>query len=225
MLRSRPGGSDLAVTPKELAEREGKPIAIAWIDAATRALRDYDTWLAGGVEPATRALVASALATAFSLSPNADPRELREYVADILETFARSREILVRSDRWFVGVTEQAARNVFGGAADIPPAYAIYDEAIYFTPRFAPWDPATRRGFGPLCRAAMVLHESVHVVDPRSGESEVHVSEWDEPRFSAQTPDQSVHNPSSYACFAAQVHTGAIEWPRAARFGAGRPAD
>lgn len=213
------------MTPKELAEREGKPIAIAWIDAATHALRDYEAWLAGGVEPATRALVASALATSFSLPASADPRELREYVAQILDTFARSREILVWSDRWFVGVTEQAAANLFGGASKIPPAYAIYDEAIYFTPRFAPHDPVTGRGFGPLCRAAMVLHESVHVIDPRSGEPDVHVSEWDEPRFSAQTPDESVHNPSSYASFAAQVHTGAMEWPRAVRFGAGRPAD
>jgi hypothetical protein len=213
------------VTPKELAEREGKPIAIAWIDAATSALRDYEAWLAGGVEPATRALVASALATNFALRASAEPREIREHVASILDMFARSREILVRSDRWFVGVTEQAARHVFGAGSDIPPAYAIFEEAIYFTSRFAPHDPATGRGFGPLCRAAMVLHESVHVVDPRSGEPDVHVSEWDEPRFSAQTPDESLHNPSAYASFAAQVHTGAVEWPRAARFGAGRPAE
>ncbi len=81
------------------------------------------------------------------------------------------------------------------------------------------------RGFGPRCLTAMVIHECVHVFDARSGEPEIHVSEWDEPRFSAIAPALQVHNPSAYASFAAQVHHGELEWPREARFGAGRPRE
>jgi hypothetical protein len=195
------------MTPKELAEREGKPIALGWIESALREL-------SAGSE-----LARAALAVNFSL---------RERDADVVgaisATFERVRGVIVRSDRYFVAVSEAAARRFFptGG---LPPAYALFDEAIYFTPEFAPFDPATGRGFGPLCRAAMVLHESVHVIDPESGTAEVHISEWDEPGFSAQSVDESLHNPSAYASFAAQVHAAALAWPREARFGAGRKRD
>ena len=37
------------MTPKELAETEGKPIALAWIDAATAALREHLESLAAGI--------------------------------------------------------------------------------------------------------------------------------------------------------------------------------
>jgi hypothetical protein len=214
------------VTPKELAEHEGKPIALAWIERSLVVLREYERWLAGGAAPDTFDLVRAALEINFSL-PATLGRKQGALVGLILETFARSRAVLVRSDRYFVGVTERAAKELFPPEhhADIPPAYAIFEEAIYFTPRFEPFDPSTGRGFGPMCRAAMVLHESVHVVDVESGEPQIHISEWDEPGFSAQTAEDSVHNPSAYASFAAQVHAGAREWPRAARYGAGRRAD
>jgi hypothetical protein len=71
----------------------------------------------------------------------------------------------------------------------------------------------------------MVIHECVHVFDERSGEAEIHISEWDEPRFSANPPELQMHNPSAYASFAAQVHHARHAWPVEARFGAGRPAD
>jgi hypothetical protein len=202
------------VTPKELAEREGKPIAIRWIDAAIAELGRRES-----------RLLQCALATSFSVPDTvvADG----DVVEAIVDTFVRCRDVLVRSDRYFVGVTEGSARTIFppSAHADIPPAYAIFEEAIYFTPRFEPFDSASMRGFGPLCRAAMVLHESVHVIDPLSGAPNVHISEWDEPGFSAQTIEESLHNPSAYASFAAHVHEGALDWPRSARYGAGRRAD
>jgi hypothetical protein len=183
------------------------PTALAWLDAAVEALGRPDD-----------ALTATALAINFSAHA-----DLREVAAEIRETYEKARGILLRSDRYFVGVTEEAARRLFPG--DLPPAYAIFDEAIYFTPRFEPYEPATGRGFGLLCRAAMVLHESIHVIDRESGTPEVHISEWDEPGFSAQTFEESLHNPSAYASFAAQIHERAMAWPREARFGAGRRAD
>jgi hypothetical protein len=199
------------VTPRELAEREGKPVAVAWIDAALSAICSAPD----GV------LVRRALAVNFSLAEGDDARAA---LPEISDTYEKARAVLVRSDRYFVGVSEAAARRFFpkGG---LPPAYAVYDEAIYFTPTFEPYDPATGRGFGPMCRAAMVLHESIHVIDPDSGTPDVHISEWDEPGFSKQTTGESLRNPSAYASFAAQVSVGALEWPREARFGAGRKGD
>ena len=49
--------------------------------------------------------------------------------------------------------------------------------------------------------------------------------EWDEPGFSMQSVEESLHNPSSYASLSAQVYVGRAEWPKSARYGAGRPAD
>lgn len=195
------------MTPRDLAEREGKPIALGWIEAALSALE------------AETELARVALAVNFSLQ-KPDP----EIVREIARTFEKAQGVIARSDRTFVSVSEAAARRFFPNGG-LPPAYAVFDEAIYFTPEFAPFDPATRRGFGPMCRAAMVLHESVHVIDRDSGAPDVHISEWDEPGFSAQSAVESLHNPSSYASFAAQVHSGALAWPREARFGAGRPAE
>jgi hypothetical protein len=195
------------VTPRDLAARQGAPIALGWLDAATDALGRPD-------DP----LTAAALAINFSVQEN-----FREVAAEIRATYEKARGILLQSDRYFVGVREEVARRLFPGG--IPPAYAIFDEAIYFTPRFEPHDPTTGHGFGPMCRAAMVLHESIHVIDPESGTPDVHISEWDEPGFSAQTLEESLHNPSAYASFAAQIHERAMAWPREARFGAGRPGD
>lgn len=113
-------------------------------------------------------------------------------------------------------------RRFFGDAP--PPAY-VHEGLIWLTDEFRPHHRATGRGFGPKCLAAMLVHESVHVFDEHSGAPDLHISEWDEPRFSSIPPVMQRHNPSAYASFAAQAHARALEWPVGARFGAGRPAD
>jgi hypothetical protein len=219
------------VSPRELAEIEGKPIALSWIDAALVALREYLEWLAGGDEPNARVLVESALATNFSLrEPPAIAGSLAKvkrvaFVWIILGTFARAREVIAASARFFAGVSEEEARGFFPRPAGLPPAYAIYGVGVFFTPAFASYDATNGMGFGPLCRAAMLVHESIHVIDRMSGLPEIHISEWQEPAFSEQTARESLHNPSAYASFAAQVHDRALEWPVAVRYGAGRAAD
>jgi len=197
------------MTPRELAEHEGKPIALAWIASAEAAL------LVPG-----DALTLASLAANFAW-PRLAPDEQRRFVEGIAATYGLVRSVLERSAARFADVSERGARALFVGDGDIPPAYAIYGDRVYFTPRFARYDPAAKRGFGPKCRAAMVLHESVHLCDPRSGEASLHISEWDEPRFSGLAPEEAVHNPSAYASFAAQVHHRQLEWPVEARFGAG----
>jgi hypothetical protein len=168
-------------------------------------------------------LTIRALETSFAWRDVKRARERRELVRAIDATFGAVAVVLDESAHRFARAPLRIARRIFPRRvhADVPPAYAIFGDKIFFTCRFAPYDARTKRGFGPLCRAAMVLHEAVHIIDARSGEPEIHVSEWDEPRFSRLRPEQAVHNPSAYASFAAQVHARAIAWPPEARFGAG----
>lgn len=286
------------MTPKDLAEREGKPIALAWIDSALSALREEErSDPQNGESSVCRAALRINFAIEWPLTLSLldagrrlardflrDPRQVpnpsgdiaerdlvgrrpratesqpedpvqdwlrkhvpglshraeaeivsrfgadlrRSLLSEIQSTFERARGVIVASDRdpspYFFDVEEVTAREYFKEGA-LPPAYAVFGRGVYFTQEFAEYDPSTQQGFGPMCRAAMVLHESVHVIDHLSGAPSVHISEWDEPRFSAQTIEQSIHNPSAYASFAAQVHERALDWPRDARYGAGRRAE
>lgn len=206
------------MTPKELAQTEGVPIALRWVCAAIATLQAHLTSLARS-EPGDL-LAQRALEINFSLSGEQPLTSV--YVVLVIARFVQARGVLEQSSQHFYDIDEQAARELFG--EDIPPAYA-HGGRVYFTPRFDPYNPVTKRGFGPQCRAAMVLHESIHLIAPRSGEPEIHISEWDEPAFSQQSFEESLHNPSSYASFGAQVFQRALAWPPSARFGAGRPAD
>jgi hypothetical protein len=197
--------------PRELAEREGKPLALAWIVRALAALDDPESPLS-----------TAGFWTNFAWRRVPERAHARR-IAHIRATFEGVRSVIEDSERTFAGATLTEARKWFPSGG-LPPSYAIWGDRIYFTPAFEPWDEERKRGLGPLCRTAMVLHEAVHLVDPRSGEPAVHVSEWDEPRFSELSPDQTLHNPSSYASFAAQMHEERLEWPASARFGAGNRA-
>lgn len=199
------------MTPRELAIRVDTPTALAWLESAVAALDDPSGDL-------TRA----ALRAAFGWGRLPWYKRV-VYRARIRASFEAIRAVLADTERRFADVDDERAEEIFGSAEAVPPAYAIGGDRVYFTSRFAPHDLATGSGFGPKCRAAMVLHEAVHVFDTRSGEDAIHVSEWD-PRFDVMAPERLVHNPSAYASFAAQVHSGALEWPREARYGAGNPA-
>ena len=168
--------------PKRLAENEGKPIARRWIQSARAAL--------ARVIDGDRDVVAeAALSVSFRVGDAFSP-EGRSLVLHVGATLLAVDGVLEDSARRFASVSEREASRVFPSHVlpDIPPAYAVFGDRVYFTPRFAAFDPSTGRGFGPMCRAAMVLHEAVHVIDRDSGAPDVHVSEWDEPRFSQLTP-------------------------------------
>ena len=199
--------------PKSLAEEEAKPLALEWIASSIAGLERF-----AGARSCTpgHEIILAALAVNFAWERVPASKQAAR-ARRILGSYRRVREVLHGSARRFQGVSEAEARRLFPEPAAVPPAYAIYKERIYFTPGFA--------CFGPKCRAAMVLHEAVHIFDRRSGQPDIHISEWDEPRFSSLTPDQAIHNPSAYASFAAQVHHERLEWPRGVRFGAGRPDD
>jgi hypothetical protein len=63
-------------------------------------------------------------------------------------------------------------------------------------------------------RVAILIHEGVHVFDGQSGDDNLtHISEFD-PRYNQQPADQSLHNPSSFAGFAAHIHNNGDPSPR-----------
>jgi hypothetical protein len=203
-LRYRCGVTD---SPQALALAV-RPLALAWIDAAVAALQGF--LRASLVGDAPDPLVDAAFRTAFS-----GPATSLGAVV-VATRLGQARGILVDDARYHA-TDDDASLALFPPGSALPPAYAIYGKGMTFTSAFA--------RFGPCCRAAMLLHESIHVFDPESGLLENHISEWDEPRFSAQSLDASLHNPSAYVCFATQVHERALSWPVAMRYGAGRPND
>jgi hypothetical protein len=192
--------------PLAWAQSEGRGMALAWLASAEGALTRPED-----------ALTRAALEVNFGwkqLDPSFTEMRLRQLRA----SFGSIRAVMLESAARFAEVTEAEAVAIFrpGPDADIPPAYAIFADRVYFTPRFT--------GFGPKCRTAMLLHEAVHVFDRRSGEPAVHVSEWD-PRFDEMGAEQQLHNASAYGSFAGQVHHAQLAWPREARFGAGRAGE
>lgn len=183
------------------------PIATRWVASARAAVSRDD------------ALREAALTVNFAWARVA-PSEQARLLAFIADHFRSIADVLDRREALFRIPDPRDVKRWFGEST--PPAYA-WNGHVYFTGEFRPYDGAS--GFGPSCLAAMVVHECVHVFDARSGEAEIHVSEWDEPRFSALPPLLQVHNPSAYASFAAQAHHQKLDWPRDVRFGAGRRAD
>jgi len=172
------------------------PIAMRWVKSARERLDRSDP------------LVRAALETNFAWKRVRDADRDATFVY-VLSHLASIEAVLNDAERLF--------RRPALAEIDAP-AY-VSDGVVWFTDTF------TRDRFGPKCLAAMVVHECVHIFDEQSGGPDVHISEWDEPTFSAIAPELQIHNPSAYASYAAQIHHGALEWPREARFGAGRPKD
>ena len=173
-----------------------RPIAMRWVRSARERLDRRDP------------LVLAALETNFAW------KRVHEIDRDAMFVFILSHLASIEA---VMHDAERLFRRPERAEIDAP-AY-VSSGTVWFTSTFSP------AHFGPKCLAAMVVHESVHIFDARSGEPMIHISEWDEPTFSALAPHLQIHNPSAYASYAAQVHHGALEWPRDARFGAGRPKD
>ena len=205
-------------SPAELAETEAKPLALRWIASAVAALDRGDPRRERGPEPD---LLLAALHTNFAWA-RVPAGERLSRARQIEATFAMIEEMLRLSAHRFRDASEAEARAFFPAPTPLPPSFTRFGRFILFTPTFRALAAPEPRALGPRCRAAIVLHEAVHLFDEQSSLPAVHVSEWDEPRVSAQRPEEAIHNPSAYASFAAQVHHERIEWPVEARFGLGR---
>jgi len=219
----------LSGTPKCLALADAR-LARRWAGRGLWAARHLQDRLHGGasrgVAPETARAYAEALTIHFKVQIPTGSRRRgpgREAIAEVSRKLARVRGT-------FAAVFELLAtpEAIF---EDVPPGYGqlhgVAEDAIayvhlgcvWFTPYYAPSSAARDAGFGGPARAAMVLHEMVHVVDPHSGHPDNHISEWD-PRYEAMTAAQSIHNASSYAafgqhaCYLADTRFGAGETTR-----------
>ncbi len=193
----------LAADPKALAMTD-MVISNIWANFALAALGGQ---LVGNT--------AAALETHFHLSKGKLPKAV--YLQIIRTNYTRVISIFGKAAQVFRSRTDAQAVSDRGVDDDGTPfpAYTFFQGSVNFTTSFKPFDGTD--GFGPMCRAAMVLHEPVHFVDQlanRANDFYEHGLPY--PNI---TPEQAVHNPSSYVCFAEQVTFGSD-----VRFGAGKPA-
>jgi hypothetical protein len=157
-------------------------------------------------------LMETALATHFKLDSTLGIPARLGYLSTITGTYPKVVAALNNSANVF------RFRNLAEATADkgvdsggVPyPAYTFFNASINYTTTY--WK------FGPLCQAAMAAHEPVHYVDAKADGSNDFYEHG--PQYATMTPDQAVHNPSSYACFAENIFYGADE-----RYGAGRPTE
>ena len=174
------------------------------------------TFLRNGALPATVApLVDAALRTHFRLLPPgsaaAGPQRARTNadLDHIITTFTDLAGVLNAGATSFQdGIPETGVKNP---AESVPGS-----RVIRFGPFFRDFDAPFLRQLGPETRAAILIHEGTHAVDRfngRSGAPGVHISEFDG-AYNVQPADLSLHNPSSYASFAAHIANNGDPAPR-----------
>jgi peptidoglycan hydrolase-like protein with peptidoglycan-binding domain len=180
------------------------PFALSKVQAALDALNAISTPIiqADGTRVTIAQTTDDALGIHFRLVNNATPtigvfRLLTDAdVTLLLNTFngiARTLRNTVATFRDGVPV------NGIGTAAEAP-----LGGPITFGPAFRSVTLPDGALIGPNSRAAILMHESTHVIDAQSGQPAIHISEFD-PAYDVQPADLAVHNPSSYAGFAANV--------------------
>ena len=189
---------------------KAKSKALVWIGAAQGAL-------AGAAAGAATQLTLDALGTHFHIDTTAplDPA----VIAQIQANYTAVTDMLGNSATVFRFRTDDEATNIDGVVPPVPRAYSFFAGTTNFTQTF----PLRHR----MARAAIVLHETVHVVDSASVAA-IDIPEWyvtdaeaaalglpvqpDNPalaiRYDLMSTAQAVHNPSAYAAFAQHVAIG-----------------
>jgi peptidoglycan hydrolase-like protein with peptidoglycan-binding domain len=201
-----------------LAEKD-KATSLRWAQAAVQSLGTARAFFASNngpfnpaLQPPPLRIALQALEAHFHFSTVVGSRVAA--IDFISKSYGKAINILANSQNFFIDdTTTQEALN--GTPAHVP----FGKGKVNFTPAFRERTP-TGDGFGPKCRAAMVLHEPIHITNhPLSSTVQTHVHEGDAQY--AQNPARfQVNNAHSYACFAQHVFFGSDT-----RFGAGRPAE
>jgi hypothetical protein len=203
---------------------KAKAQALQWIGAAAPRLSAYAAFLTGGPVPADQALIEAALSAHFRISPNAPAASKVGPVGQILTGYASVVSTLATSPTIFRFRTDaEAAADGQSGVR----AYTTLNANMNFTRLFA----QVRK----FPRAAIVLHEAVHVFDAQShsvnatNQLTVDIPEWYVTQAAAPglgLPPQAdnsglatrydllptadaVHNPSSYSAFAQHIANNA----------------
>lgn len=224
-----PGLAELLLAGK------AKSQSLGWLWTARAQLAAYIANLDLGTPyPFNASLMQQALATHFHIAPGQSAAQKSAQAKQVLATFASVEGIYHQSTTRlrYRNDTEAEADGRWDAASATPDtaAYASFQGKISLTRLFPT--------YGPLCRAAQFLHETVHVVDNQSGSATTHIPEWyvtepeatrlgltfagDHPdlaqRYDAMPFSDAVHNPSSYAAFAQHLFYGSDT-----RYGAGKP--
>jgi len=204
---------------------DDKVTSIAWANAAIAKLTEARTLLTNpppgplpGFPPITPPTVLqtfAALETHFHISTATIPRA--DYIAQVITIFTAVLNVLTNSASFFIDDTTSAE------AANGTPAHVPFGTGkVNFTPAFRKRDKSVTppTGFGDMCRAAMVLHEPVHVVDHPAASLAVNHIHENSTQYATQPAANQLHNAHSYASFGQQAFFG-----RDTRFGIGRPDD
>ena len=205
-------------TMSALAEKD-KVTSILWASAAIAKLGEARNFRAGlGLSTINLVSVAAtykALEAHFHISTATIPNI--DFIEQVLAIYGKTLNILNHSANFFADDTTSAE------AAEGVPAHVPWGLGkVRFTPAFKERDKTAKppTGLGNLCRAAMVLHEPVHIVDhPFASQTANHVYEHSA-QYATQPAANQLHNCSSYASFGQQAFYGIDT-----RYGAGRPDD
>ena len=201
LARSSPAvAKDLAVLDKPAAENL---VRVALRNVASLA-KDLELLGRASVNLGTPPW--DALATHFHLLPAVTSSLGRAVTNDDLN-FLRDN---------FQGVLNVFFNSAFtfdNGPPAIPgsPASGTFAAKIRFSPLYKDFDTADGARIGPNSRAAILIHEAIHLVDNQSGPPN-HISEFD-PAYATMAADSAIHNASSYATFAWHVARG-VDFPR-----------
>ncbi len=206
-------GSSLAHTDVPRARRKVAD-AIAKLRAHLDILKGAS---AGPPDP----VVEDALLTHFRLAPShtsPDPPRwpvTEWHVNHILTHYAKMDIVLALHDTSFVD-----GRPVNKNGDLVPAASHMDSKQIIFSPVFHNKTTTEGAAIGPESRAAILIHEGYHSVDSAkvSDQDDIHISEYS-PKYDVQPASKAIHNPSSYASFAAHVALGRDPNPR---YGLGR---
>jgi hypothetical protein len=210
------------LTMSALASRD-KATSIQWVNAAITKLTEAKAFLANPppgplrgfppIMPPTVAATMSALEVHFRVSTATI--SLAAYIDQVIEIYRKDVGVLNGSSGVFVDDTT-SAEAVKGTPAHVP----FGSGKVNFTPAFKERSGTT--GFGTNCRAAMVLHEPVHVVDhPAASNGANHINDvLAKAQYDAQPAMNRLHNAHSYSNFAQHAFFG-----RDTRFGIGRIAE
>lgn len=205
-------------TMSALAEKD-KLTSLLWANAALASLATAKLFLQsnggngnpGQFQPPPVRIALQALETHFRFSTVIGSKI--SAVDFISEKYRNAVNVLMQSQQFFIDdLTSQEALN--GTPAHVP----FGKGKVNFTPAFREFNRTTGEGFGPKCRAAMVLHEPIHVVDhPLASTVATHVHE-NSVQYANQSAANQIHNAHSYACFGQHCFFGSDT-----RFGVGKP--
>ncbi len=214
-----PRPTPAALSMSALASRD-KATSIQWGMAAMASLAAARTFLATPppgplrgvppIMPRNVAIAMDALETHFHISTATIGKVA--YIDQVIAIYTKSIEILRGSALFFIDDTTSAEATK-GTPAHVP----LGSGKVNFTPAFR--ERAGTRGFGPNCRAAMVLHEPVHIADHPAASSGANHEHENSPKYATQPAMNQLHNAHSYASFAQQVFFDG----RDTRFGIGKP--